>query len=139
MASFLDLLKYTFITAALIALGVGLHNYLTYRVRGQDSKTEEVETGNAIGRELKSAKERIEDDVRDVLSTIERPFKRIEKEVKADLADLSTIQRRSGKGYCYVGTDRGYRSCIYVGNNDKCMSEEIYPNRDICVNPKLRM
>ena len=78
-------------------------------------------------------------DVRDVLSTIERPFKRMEKEVKADLADVSTIQRRSGKGYCYVGTDKGYRSCIYVGNNDKCMSEEIYPSRDICVNPKLRM
>ena len=138
MALILQLLKYTFIAAILVALAVGLHVYLTHRVRGQD-KREDTEAENTIGGGLRAAKEKIEDDVRDVISTIERPFKRIEKEVEADLTDLSTIQRRSGKGYCYVGTDRGYRSCIYVGNNDKCMSEEIYPNRDICVNPKLRM
>ena len=135
MASILQVLKYTFIAAVLVAFAIGLHTYLTYRVRGADDKPEKT----TIGSEIRSAKERIEGDVRDVLSTIERPFKRIEKEVKADVADLSTIQRRSGKGYCYVGTDKGYRSCIYVGNNDKCMSEEIYPSRDICVNPKLRM
>jgi len=41
-------------------------------------------------------------------------------------------------GYCYVGEDRGFRSCIEVGESTKCMSGEIFPTREVCVNPKLR-
>lgn len=43
------------------------------------------------------------------------------------------------KGYCYIGTDRGIRSCIDVAPGDKCMSGQIFPRRDICVNPNLRL
>jgi hypothetical protein len=42
-------------------------------------------------------------------------------------------------GYCYIGEDKGYRSCAYVGVNDTCMSGEIFPTNDICVNPSLRV
>tara|TARA_Y100000816_G_scaffold245458_1_gene193452 strand:+ start:342 stop:980 length:639 start_codon:yes stop_codon:yes gene_type:complete len=41
-------------------------------------------------------------------------------------------------GYCYVGTDRGYRSCIDVETKDECLSGDIFPTRDICINPNLR-
>jgi len=41
-------------------------------------------------------------------------------------------------GYCYVGEDRGFRSCIEVGESTKCMSGEIFPTREVCVNPRLR-
>ena len=41
-------------------------------------------------------------------------------------------------GYCYVGTDQGYRSCIDVENADECLSGDIFPTRDICINPNLR-
>lgn len=45
----------------------------------------------------------------------------------------------SGKhGFCYVGEDRGYRSCIQIGNADKCMSGDIFPSQEICINPALR-
>lgn len=53
----------------------------------------------------------------------------------------STIQRNksSGKsGFCYIGEERGVRSCIRVGENDTCMSQDIYPSMDVCVNPSLR-
>ena len=43
------------------------------------------------------------------------------------------------QGYCYIGTDRGVRSCINVSPGDKCMSGQIFPRRDICVNPSLRL
>lgn len=43
------------------------------------------------------------------------------------------------QGYCYIGTDRGVRSCIDVSPGDKCMSGQIFPRRDICVNPNLRL
>ena len=53
----------------------------------------------------------------------------------------SSIQasKSSGKsGWCYIGEDRGFRSCIQVGENDKCMSGDIFPTQEICVNPNLR-
>jgi hypothetical protein len=53
----------------------------------------------------------------------------------------SSIQasKSAGKsGWCYIGEDRGFRSCIQVGENDTCMSGDIFPSQDICVNPSLR-
>lgn len=51
----------------------------------------------------------------------------------------STIQQGSMKsGWCYIGDDRGYRACAEVGVNDMCMSGDIFPSHEICVNPKLR-
>jgi len=44
----------------------------------------------------------------------------------------------SKSGWCFIGEDRGFRSCIQVGNNDTCMSGDIFPSQEICINPKLR-
>ena len=41
-------------------------------------------------------------------------------------------------GWCYIGEDRGFRTCAQVGVNDKCMSGEIFPSQEICINPNLR-
>lgn len=41
-------------------------------------------------------------------------------------------------GWCYIGEDRGFRSCAQVGPNDTCMSGDIFPNQEICMNPNLR-
>ena len=51
----------------------------------------------------------------------------------------STTQSSQGKsGFCYIGEDRGFRSCIEVNNDDTCLSGEIFPSRAICINPNLR-
>jgi hypothetical protein len=41
-------------------------------------------------------------------------------------------------GWCYIGEDRGFRSCSQVGVNDVCMSGDIFPSNELCVNPNLR-
>ena len=41
-------------------------------------------------------------------------------------------------GWCYIGEDRGFRSCSKVGVNDECMSGDIFPTQELCVNPNLR-
>jgi len=52
----------------------------------------------------------------------------------------SSIQKSQSKGgYCYIGEERGYRSCMQVGADDVCMSGEIFPTSEICVNPNLRV
>jgi hypothetical protein len=51
----------------------------------------------------------------------------------------SNIQQPINKtGWCYIGEDKGFRSCIEVGDNDLCMSGNIFPSQDICINPSLR-
>ena len=51
----------------------------------------------------------------------------------------STIQSGPPKsGWCFIGEDRGFRTCGQVGINDTCMSGEIFPSQQICVNPTLR-
>ena len=59
---------------------------------------------------------------------------------EADDAGSRTQQSRgSGKtGFCYIGEDRGFRSCIKVNEDDKCMSGQIFPTKDVCINPNLR-
>jgi hypothetical protein len=59
------------------------------------------------------------------------------EDVEADLAN-SSIQGGGKAGWCYIGDDRGFRSCAQVGVNDTCMSGEIFPTHDICMNPGLR-
>ena len=53
---------------------------------------------------------------------------------------MSSTQRLgpSKSGYCYIGEDRGFRSCIPVRDGDVCMSGDIFPSQAICVNPSLR-
>ena len=50
----------------------------------------------------------------------------------------SDIQQSGKSGYCYVGSENGVRNCIEVGRNDSCMSGDIFPTRDVCINPNLR-
>lgn len=54
---------------------------------------------------------------------------------------LSRIQASSGSGkagWCFIGEDRGFRTCSQIGQNDQCMSGNIFPSQEICMNPNLR-
>jgi hypothetical protein len=50
----------------------------------------------------------------------------------------SSINSTGKAGWCYIGEDRGFRSCAQVGVNDQCMSGDIFPTNEICINPSLR-
>jgi len=50
----------------------------------------------------------------------------------------SSVHSAGKAGWCYVGEDRGFRSCAQVGVNDQCMSGDIFPSQEICMNPSLR-
>jgi len=54
----------------------------------------------------------------------------------------SSIQQSkssSKAGWCYIGEDRGIRSCVKVNESDKCMSGNIFPSESLCINPNLRV
>jgi hypothetical protein len=50
----------------------------------------------------------------------------------------SSVNHSGKSGWCYIGSDRGFRSCAQVGINDTCMSGDIFPSKEICINPNLR-
>jgi hypothetical protein len=50
----------------------------------------------------------------------------------------SSVQSTGKAGWCYIGMDRNTRTCSQVGVNDMCMSGDIFPSQDICMNPSLR-
>ena len=50
------------------------------------------------------------------------------------------VPSASGKsGWCYTGMDQGFRNCAPVGASDICMSGDIFPSQDICINQSLRV
>ena len=51
---------------------------------------------------------------------------------------LSEIQKGRKSGWCYIGTDRGYRSCVKIGEQDQCLSGKVYQTEAICHDPNLR-
>lgn len=55
-----------------------------------------------------------------------------------DESSSNTQIPRSKSGYCYIGKDSGIRSCSEVSPNQECMSGDIFPTMDVCVNPNLR-
>jgi hypothetical protein len=58
---------------------------------------------------------------------------------RADDSTSVTQKHQSGKGgYCYIGEDRGFRSCVKVEASDKCMSGQVFSRQDTCVDPTLR-
>lgn len=57
---------------------------------------------------------------------------------QADDAYSSVQSGGSKAGWCLVGQDKLVRSCVEVGENDTCLSGNIFPSHEICVNPNLR-
>ena len=52
---------------------------------------------------------------------------------------IGSGENKLQSGFCYIGEDRGFRSCISVGSGDTCMSGDIFPTQAVCINPKLRV
>ena len=59
-------------------------------------------------------------------------------DVEANSTDATKIQSGNKKGWCYVGADRDYRSCLKVTKDDTCTSGEIYDSQQQCEHPELR-
>ena len=88
--------------------------------------------------------------VKDLADVEDSDFKMLKKKLgnnkkkylspDADVEE-SEIQKTKSKdksGYCFVGKSKGVRTCMKVDKDDVCMSGEIFPSRDKCVNPSLR-
>jgi len=70
--------------------------------------------------------------------TLDEPRTKNEPTPSPDLSNDADLQMAKKAGYCYVGTLNKKRTCIEIDEDDKCLSGDIFPTRDVCVNPNLR-
>ena len=77
--------------------------------------------------------------IKDLVDDIEEPTEIFEKknEIKPD-EDRTSIHTSGKSGYCNVGSWKGIRSCVKVSKASECISGDIFPTKDICINPNLR-
>lgn len=71
--------------------------------------------------------------------SINQPPTTVAPEPQPDVA-TSTIQSTpstSKNQWCLVGDFKGTRGCISVSEQDKCISGQLFPNQQLCLNPNL--
>jgi hypothetical protein len=51
---------------------------------------------------------------------------------------IQTNVAKNKAGWCYIGEDRGYRSCLEVKEDEGCMSAQVFSSQESCLNPELR-
>jgi len=58
-----------------------------------------------------------------------------------DAASKLQTSKGSAKvqNWCFAGEDRGARTCVAVNDDQDCISGDIFPRQDICINPSLRV
>ena len=76
---------------------------------------------------------KIENRVNEVSSSIKNSITK--KEDKQPQPSTSDSQHH---GFCYIGKSNNSRHCAKVSSKSKCMSGDIFPTMDLCINPALR-
>jgi hypothetical protein len=84
---------------------------------------QDVAANNALNRALNTSQQTQQGGANDEYEAHEAP---------------SSVHSAGKAGWCFVGEDRGFRTCAEVGVNDECMSGDIFPSQELCINPSLR-
>jgi len=56
---------------------------------------------------------------------------------------VSSVQKISSNNktgsWCFAGENMGVRTCLAIDESQQCMSGDIFPRKDLCINPSLRV
>ena len=126
-----------FFGIVLFKTGEGTKNVVETTGKGAKKVVDVAEKGGKkVGQAVSDVGRNVEE--RSTLKqSIEKPKKK-DKPVDSDDSTESNIQQKKASGYCYIGSDRGYRTCVKMTGGDTCASGKVFPSKDICVNPNLR-
>lgn len=89
--------------------------------------------GNAVRNNIDSGKK-----------TLDKALENADRNINREIVPDGPIDRKPSSkiegnlGFCYIGEYKGFRSCASITESDKCLSGDIFPTRDICINPNLR-
>ena len=127
-----------FFGITLFKTGRGLSNTIDNTGEGAREVINVAEKGGkAVSKEIELVGKDVEERS-SLKSAIEKPTEKKEKPVVEDQSTESNIQYKKASGYCYIGNDRGYRSCVKINEKDQCTSGKVFPTKELCINPNLR-
>jgi hypothetical protein len=119
-----------------LGLGTGTGTGISQKlVETPKQNTESVQKLEKILNEKKVVNN-IDKDNNDASKAVKKPTKK--SVVVPEPIETQLTKPKSKAGFCYIGEDRGVRSCVNVGEGDICMSGDIFPSQEICINPSLR-
>jgi len=126
-----------FFGITLFKTGEGTKNTIENTGKGADKVLNVTKkAGKGVGQAVSDAGKNIEESS-SLKKAIEKPTFKEEKVIEDDSTE-SNIQHKKTTGYCYIGNDRGYRTCVKMTDDDTCKSGKIFPTKNICINPNLR-
>jgi len=99
----------------------------------EEPEVDDTTDANAKESTLLKAERRLAERSREVSSEVKNS---IDKKEKTDPAPLQTSSQ--DHGYCYIGKNNNVRNCAKVSSKNKCMSGDIFPTMELCINPNLR-
>lgn len=128
------------------------NNFSNSNSKLQDNINNVIKNQNDIKKQEEEKKKKDEEELKKEKSQIEEQ-KDLEK--KKELEKQSALNQLNNKvnelsktynknqiatsnGFCYIGYDLGQRECTDIYAGEICMSGQIFPTMDVCVNPKFR-
>ena len=95
----------------------------------EEEKDDENDTDISVLKNERKIEKRLQDVPNDIKHLI------VKEEDKLPQPSSSSSQQH---GFCYVGNKNNLRYCAKVTSKNKCMSGDIFPTMDLCINPNLR-
>ena len=62
-----------------------------------------------------------------------------QQQQEQDKQYTNSVQYNAPVGYCYIGNQNNQRLCAEVSESQQCMSGDIFPTMNMCINPNLRV
>lgn len=134
--AFLDTsLKIFFVLAVLGFLGLNIFSYLAEF--SSDINVVSAKTGEEIVKTLDTTMETTKTGAEKAFESVEKALDIKIEEPKYEPEGSKRMDKDTG--YCYIGTDKGFRSCAFVGPDDICQSGKVYGTMEKCKYPFVRI
>lgn len=140
-----DAPKSSYLFPIVMVLLIGTLGFLLYYFKDKLLKgySELTKPDPGVNNELRQLKKSIKEEK----ELREKKEKERELEKKKEAGGVNTLvnkinyknnQIATEDGYCYIGYEKGMRSCTEIYEGDVCMSGEMFPSLEICMFPNLR-
>ena len=91
-----------------------------------EEKNEEEDSALKNERKIEKRVQDVSDSVKNLIVT------------KEDILPQPNRTDSHNYGFCYIGKENNIRHCAKVSSKTKCMSGDIFPTMELCINPRIR-
>ena len=120
-------------------LSIPVISYLTYYITKDKSKSDFFDNDeDTIVDKIKNVSNNSNALVNKDNADMEDKYADEENQSHYKASSVLDLKLTKTPGYCYVGTEQNYRTCVKVGAGDTCMSGQVFPTENLCINPNLK-